>query len=352
MFGGSFKLDTKSGKKLKSPQNKKKEILIIDDEKKVLDGLISIVKNFGFDGKGVLSFKEAKEYLEINQPHLVITDILLKDGNGLDLLEWCQEKFPSLPIILITGKPDLKHISDAVRFNACDYIQKPISPSSLLAAIHRALTKRKLLENIIHLTEMNEILCQVLAKAVEAKDLFTAGHSQRVAEYAERIALKLGVSKEEAHQLRIAGQLHDIGKIGIEDKLLTAPRPLTNEEKNIIKKHPETAVKILEPLPKMENIRKWILEHHERWDGKGYPYGKKGKEISIQGRILIIVEVFDALHTARSYKPPWKIDKILEYYKDQRSRHFDPDLCDFFVEGLKKQGLGFLKPPQQKGLFT
>ncbi len=328
------------------------KVLAVDDDPLVRESLAHILRGLGMEPTLAGSLKEALEFLEREEPDALVTDIMLGDGNGLDLLHWSSERYPTLPVILVTGRPDTMHIPQAVRYRASDYVEKPVSPGSLRAALQRALDRRRLLQDLIQLQEMNEILCQVLARAVEAKDRFTAGHSQRVAGFAQTMALKLGLSKETADQLRVAGQLHDIGKIGIDDQILTAPRALTPEEREQIKAHPATAVEILRPLPRMEEVRRWIFEHHERWDGKGYPRGIGGEEISLPGRILILVEVFDALNTRRSYKDPWPLRKILDYYRQERGKHFDPDLCDFFVDGMAREGASFLGQMEQPGLFS
>ncbi len=327
------------------------KILAVDDDPLVRRSMGEILSGLGMEVSLAGSFQEAKEALEEKAVDVLVTDIMLGDGNGLDLLHWSSEKFPTLPVILVTGRPDTMHIPQAVRYRACDYVEKPVSPGSLRAAIQRALDRKRLLEDLIRLQEMNDILCQVMARAVEAKDHFTAGHSQRVAHFARNLALKVGLPEETANKLKMAGQLHDIGKIGIDDRILTAPRALTPEEREQIKVHPATAVEILRPLPRMEEVRRWIFEHHERYDGKGYPRGIGGEEISLPGRILILVEVFDALHTRRSYKQAWPLDRILDYYRQERGKHFDPELCDFLVEGMSREGPSFLGEREQPSLF-
>ncbi len=328
------------------------KVLAVDDDPLVRDSLGGILSGLGLEVSLAGSFQEAREKLEEGATDVLVTDIMLGDGNGLDLLHWTSETYPTLPVILVTGRPDTMHIPQAVRYRASDYVEKPVSPGSLRAAIQRALDRKRLLEDLIRLQEMNDILCQVLARAVEAKDHFTAGHSQRVAGFAQTLAGKVGLPEETARKLRTAGQLHDIGKIGIDDRILTAPRALTREEREKIKAHPAMAVEILKPLPRMEEIRQWIFEHHERFDGRGYPRGIQGEEISLPGRVLILAEVFDALHTRRSYKEAWPLPRILDYFRQERGKHFDPDLCDFLVDGMSREGAAFLGEMEQPGLFT
>ena len=336
----------------RKPPPKTFKVLAVDDDPLVRKSLSGILSGLGMEVSLAGSLREARDHLEQEEPDALVTDIMLGDGNGLVLLHWSSEKYPTLPVILVTGRPDTMHIPQAVRYRASDYVEKPVSPGSLRAALQRALDRKRLLEDLIQLQEMNEILCQVLARAVEAKDRFTAGHSQRVAVFAQTMARKAGLPEETSRKLKVAGQLHDIGKIGIDDQVLTAPRALTPEEREQIKAHPATAVEILRPLPRMEEVRRWIFEHHERWDGKGYPRGIQGEEISLPGRILILVEVFDALNTRRSYKEPWPLPRILDYYRQERGKHFDPDLCDFFLDGMSREGASFLGEMEQPGLIT
>ena len=230
--------------------------LVVDDDPLVLESMLHTLRRAGLEGEGVPSVERARARLKEGQPDVVVTDIMLGDGNGLELLHWISELYPALPVILVTGQPDTLHIPEAVKYRACDYVPKPVDPEALAAAVRRAVERRRLLENLVQLSEMNEILCQVLARAVEAKDLFTAGHSHRVAGYAANLALRLGLPPATACDLRVAGQLHDIGKIGIEDQVLTAPRRLNEEEFAKIRRHPATAVEILSPLPRLEEVRR------------------------------------------------------------------------------------------------
>jgi len=335
------------------PAGEAGETLVVDDDPLVRESMVKVLDESGIPCTGRDSLAGALAYLQEGPPELLITDIMLGDGTGLELLEWVAHRYPRLQVILVTGRPDTGHIHEALRHQACDYVAKPVSPQMLLAAVRRARERRRLQENLIQLREMNDLLCQVMARAVEAKDRFTAGHSQRVASYAQHLALHhLGFPEELARDLYMAGQLHDIGKIGIEDRILTAPRRLEEDEWAQIRRHPATALAILDPLPRMDAVKQWIYEHHERWNGKGYPRGLKGEQISLPGRILILVEVFDALNTRRSYKEAWSRERILEYYRSERGEHFDPELCDLLVEGLDREGKAFLGAPCEQGLFS
>jgi response regulator RpfG family c-di-GMP phosphodiesterase len=180
-----------------------------------------------------------------------------------------------------------------------------------------------------------------LANAVEAKDPYTRGHSDRVVKYALKIGRKLNFDSETLEKLRLASILHDIGKIGIPESILLKPDKLTDEEFHIMKNHPVIGEKILSPVDPLLDVRKWIYQHHERYDGKGYPDGLKKDEILLPGRILIVSEVFDALVTKRAYKSAWSIKKTIEYLRENSKTHFDPDIVEIFTTLLEQESEDF-----------
>jgi len=173
-----------------------------------------------------------------------------------------------------------------------------------------------------------------IVEILETKDAYTRGHSNRVAHISMAIAREMGLDTKDIELSHFAGHLHDIGKIGIPDSILMKTDKLTTEEYEIIKNHSEYGYKILEKVSSLKEMATIVRHHHERWDGKGYPSGISGEEKHIFGRITAIADVFDALGSNRIYKKAWSLERILELFKEQRGKHFDPTLVDIFLNNL------------------
>jgi putative nucleotidyltransferase with HDIG domain len=191
------------------------------------------------------------------------------------------------------------------------------------------LSNAKLVED---LNSLSRGTLRALARTVDMKSPWTAGHSERVAKLAVQIGKNMGFSKPELEKLDQAGLLHDIGKIGVPATILDKPGKLSDEEFATIKQHPSLGVRILEPINTFEEIIPPILHHHERFDGNGYPEGLKGHQISLGGRILAVADVYDALASDRPYRPGWENSRIFDLLKEESGQHFDPDVVDAFLK--------------------
>ncbi len=183
---------------------------------------------------------------------------------------------------------------------------------------------------------------RALSYAVEAKDPYTRGHSDRVVHYCESVGAMLGFDREVIDKLGVAGILHDIGKIGVPDAILRKPEPLSELEWAEMRKHPEIGDRILSPIGSLADVRRWIFQHHERSDGKGYPAGIPGERIAREAHLLIVCEVFDALVTERAYKPAWTIQRAAEYLGKRAGQHFDGATVDAFIAALQREGEAFI----------
>ncbi len=188
--------------------------------------------------------------------------------------------------------------------------------------------------------EMKQVYIETvyaLTKAVEAKDKYTNGHSQRVAEYAEKLSDKMKLGYKRIETLKTAALLHDVGKIGIMDNILNKPGKLTDEEFEVIKKHPEIGVEILSSVDFLKEIREIILNHHEKYDGTGYPSGLKGDEVPIEAYILSIADAFDAMTSDRSYRKGMTVEKAINIIEKDAGTHFHPLVAEQFIELIKKE---------------
>ena len=320
-------------------------VLIVDDEPDVLRSLAQTMTHDGFDVVCAQSLTEAVATLRSDKIDLVLTDLYLGASElGSKIAESAQALRPSPPVIVLTGKPSFDGAQAAMRHHVAEMVVKPVDPHNLLQTCRRVLQEAELERRNRELESTNEVLASVIPRTIEIKDPTTSGHAARVVGYTDTLAKRCGVSEEDRASLRLASLLHDVGKIGIPDKILQKPGPLTAEEREVINTHPQMGYEVLKDVQMKEEIRLWVLQHHERWDGKGYPNGLGGEDVTLPGRILMLAEVYDALAEARSYKPAWPVEKIVGLFRAEAGGQFDPELAVLVADGLEKQGSRFFAP--------
>ncbi len=338
------------------------KLLVVDDEELIKDTMCDFFKNRGYEAYGASNGEDALLIIEKERPHLVLLDVMLAPGglNGFDVLKKIKEKDNTIKVIIITGKAtDSASVKEAEKLGANDYLMKPLYYEKLereaLPKIGAQLYEdfRKAAdENKRLYEELNEGVLQTitaLAKALDARDRYTFGHSERVAEYAVGIAEILGFSEEEKELLRIGGLLHDIGKLGISDEVLRKPGRLTKDEYDEIKKHPKNGVEILNPIPRLRKISEIILHHHERYDGMGYPDGlshdvsEKTQIIAVADRfdkiaswILPVPDSYDAMTSPRPYRDALPHETAMEELINGKGTQFDSKIVDAFQEYYQK----------------
>jgi putative two-component system response regulator len=244
-------------------------------------------------------------------------------------------------VILLTGRPTFDGAAEALKSRVSEIVVKPVDPLALVSVCRRTIQEHALARRNEELEVQNRTLAAVLPRAIEVKDPTTSGHAERVVHYVDSLAQRCKVSTEDRAALRLAALLHDVGKIGIPDRILTKPGPLTPDEREVIQRHPALGYEILAPLRDHDQVRQWVYQHHERWDGKGYPEGLQGDEVELPGRILVLAEVFDALAERRSYKGAWDLPRIVGMFREQAGRQFDPDLSHMVADGLERMGRRF-----------
>jgi HD-GYP domain-containing protein (c-di-GMP phosphodiesterase class II) len=186
-----------------------------------------------------------------------------------------------------------------------------------------------------------------VANTIERIDPYTAGHGQRTREYCTVLAERVGLDAPTRERLQLAAIAHDYGKIYLEDRgFLTKPGPLSASEYQSVKQHPALGASKLGNHLRLREVCRYVAEHHERWDGKGYPNRLKGEEISLPGRILCVVEVFDSLATRRSYKEPWPLQQVLDFFRERKEKNFDPEVTSVFLACLETHGSEWIAAPQ------
>lgn len=308
-------------------------VLVVDDEsanlqlmRKLLDQDYRLL--FAKDGPRALDLARAE------QPNLILLDVMMPDMSGHEACRRLKADpvTASIPIIFVTALTDAVDEVTGFEAGAVDYINKPVS-----AAILRARVKTHL--SLVHLDELRESrlnIVQRLGRAAEYKDTETGYHVVRMSHYAAILARAIGRPESWIDDMLAAAPMHDIGKIGIPDHILTKPAKLTAEEWEVMKTHPLIGAEIIgEHSDSMLRMAyQAALTHHEKWDGTGYPRGLAGEAIPIEGRVVAVADVFDALTSVRPYKRPWSNEEATDLIKAESGRHFDPSVVEAFLRSL------------------
>lgn len=324
-------------------------VLLVDDDTRTLNLIGAVLDAQGFDVTLSSTPEEAIQLLRDIRFDAVVTDVVF-DGfsDGQKVLKACRELQPSAVVVLMTGYPAIEGAVTALKGGALDYLQKPVDPVVLSAFIHRSLRERQMRAGPLEFLDLVDILSQMVATTIERVDPYTAGHGERTRKYSRILAERIGLETKRRERLELAAIAHDYGKIYLDDLgFLTKNGPLTPDEYKQVQRHPALGAEKLGSHPHLEEVCKYVAEHHEKWDGTGYPNRLKHDEISMPGRILCIVEVFDSLSTKRSYKDAWSLDKTVDFFSAQRERAFEPDVLDEFLKLLEVHGEEWITAPQR-----
>lgn len=308
-------------------------ILIVDDEPTNLRLLRQILQD-NYKLSFARSGKDAISLVEKELPDLILLDIMMPEMTGFDVCKHLKNNTTTshIPIIFVTALQDSIDETSGFDIGAVDYIVKPVVPSVVLARVKTHISLVKADE--LRATHLD--LIQRLGRAAEYKDNETGLHVQRMSHYARIIAMAYGFNEHAAHELMMAAPMHDIGKIGIKDNILLKPEKLTPEEFDVMKTHTLIGAEILEDSRStlIQLAHTVALTHHEKWDGTGYPNGLKGEEIPIEGRIVAIADIFDALTSVRPYKDAWSVEEAIDFIVEQSGKHIDPALPPLLIKML------------------
>lgn len=326
-------------------------ILIIDDNKQILKYLTELLED---EFQTILSATTGKEGLKIfnkHQPPILLIDVNLPDMSGLQVLDEVKTLYPPSQSLMITGSDNSDTIRDALRGGACDYIVKPVRAFKLLHAIKQCLEKYRLmvevdnyqhrLENMVEekTRKLDTVLYKTvnsLVRAMSARDPYTAQHQVRVTSLVTKIATKLNYTNVELMNIRLAAQLHDIGKIEVPQELLSKPGKLTTQQMSLIKEHSLSGYNIIKDIPFESNIADMVYQHHERLDGSGYPQGLVDKEILPEAKIISVADVVEAIATHRPYRPALPISIAVNDLKDFRGIKYSIEVVDATLELIKE----------------
>lgn len=305
-------------------------ILVVDDEPinlKVMQKVLADHYLLSFAKSGAAAIDLAQQQL----PNLILLDVMMPHMSGIEVCQALKQnpKTQHIPIIFVTALNDENDEYNGFEVGAVDYITKPITPALVRARVKTHLS----LVQAEQLKKAHVDLVQRLGAAAEYKDEDTGDHIVRMSKYSKALALAYGLSEEHAELIRQAAPMHDIGKIGIPDTILLKPGCLTDVEMVQMKEHASIGGKILanSDSPLLQLAHTLAMQHHEKWDGSGYPNGLQGQNISLEARIVALADVFDALTSKRPYKEAWPVEQAFEFIEQQAGSHFDPQLVQQFL---------------------
>ncbi len=330
-------------------------ILVVDDEETIREIVCSALALAHYQTRSAANGVEALAILESGDEFdLVLSDLMMAEMDGIALLERAKERYPDMPIVMVTAVHDIGVALQALRNGAYDYLLKPFEREELLHTVRRALENRRLkrendayrtnLEALVaartqqwktalsNLEKSYDITLEVLGDALDLKDAETEHHSKRVTAFTIAIARKMGLPKEEINVISRGAFLHDIGKMAIPDKILHKPGKLTDDEMAIMREHCYLGYKIISRIPFLAEAAEIVYAHQERYDGLGYPRGLKGDEIPLGARIFAIADTLDAMRSKRDYRDAQTIQAVRKEIELWSGRQFDPKIVKIFLE--------------------
>jgi response regulator RpfG family c-di-GMP phosphodiesterase len=326
-------------------------VLVVDDEPDIRDILFDLL-SFDYDCTTVSSAEEAIDRLSAQKIDLVISDITMGGMSGLEMIPHILRLSPETVVVMISGMQTIESAIEALRTGAFDYIMKPFDLRQVEAAVKRALEHHELraakrryenhLEELVEqrTAELDQALLSLedayrstlkaLTAALETRDAETHGHSERVVTFSLRLGRELGLDRAQMTALEFGSLLHDIGKIGVPDAILRKPAKLDEEEWAKMREHPLHGQAILNEIEFLEGAARVVAQHHERWDGSGYPLGLRGEEIELNARIFAVADAFDAMISDRVYRRGRSYEAAAEELDAWSGRQFDPQVVEAF----------------------
>jgi putative nucleotidyltransferase with HDIG domain len=342
-------------------------ILVVDDEETIREIVSAMLTTAKYKCRQAASGLEALALLDSGEEfELMLSDLMMANLDGIGLLERTKEKFPDMPVVMVTAVHDISVALDAIRNGAYDYLLKPFEREQLLATVRRALENRRLkLENREYQTNLESLVAarteqlrkavadlersygmtlEALGGALDMKDAETEGHSRRVTAFTMAIARRLGLPKDQVEVIARGAFLHDIGKMAIPDAILRKPGPLTPDEIAIMREHCYHGYQVLKKIPFLAEAAEIVYAHQEHYDGSGYPQGLKGEQIPLGARIFSVADTLDAIISDRPYRPAQTLSAAREEIRRWSGRQFDPEVVAAFLdmpesiwEDLRKQ---------------
>ena len=333
----------------------KNGVLIVDDEPAVCSVIQGGLRNRGIPTTVCTQGVEAKQLLADRVFGVLIADITMPDIDGMELLAHAKETSPDCKVILITGYPSTDRLAKALSLGAYEFFAKPFSIGALADTVIRAVgddsASDELPVRAARAMEMKDQMAGVtlesiraLTRAVEAKDPYTHRHSEQVAHYAAHLSEWLGMEEERIESIRIASLLHDIGKIGVPDAVLTKPGGLTEDEFDLVRQHPALGAEILQHISRFAVEAMLVRHHHENWDGTGYPDRLTGEEIPYGARVINVADSVDAMLMKRTYKDAYSVERMIDELRRCAGTQFCPDIALAAIDWCESNPEKILKP--------
>jgi putative nucleotidyltransferase with HDIG domain len=328
-------------------------ILIVDDEGVICSIFAHRLTKEGYSCVTANNGREALSHFYKDTFSLIISDIKMEEMDGIELLKKVKAMDPKMMVIMVTAYPEIDTAVEAMRLGAYDFIIKPADLDLVILSVKKALERKRLEEEVeVYHKNLERFVkertaklqeaywtlkkahlesVKVLAEAIDAKDPYTRGHSDRVKKMSLRLALSIGLTEDKLEILEYGALLHDIGKIGINDGILQKSGTLSTEEYQLIQEHPLIGVKIVEGIEFFKDKIPMIRNHHEHFDGSGYPDGLIGEVIPLEARIIAIPDAFDAMTSLRPHRPPMPLEDALVEMEKGKSKQFDPKILEIFL---------------------
>ncbi len=344
---------------LKGTNQAKPRIMIVDDEEPIRRLLGRMLKVNGDACTLAANAAEARLFLKDRNFDLILCDVSMPGESGIDFIRYVLSEYPETAAIMVTAVDDPDVAESALEIGAYGYIIKPFESNEVIINVCNALRRRKLeIENRRHRKNLETLvlertdklkktlndlqkaidgIIEAMGLTVEIRDPYTAGHQTRVSEIGHAIAIEMGLSKHKTEGVRMAGVIHDIGKMAVPAEILSKPGKITEHEFGIIKSHPEVGYNILKKIDFPWPIAQIVYQHHERMDGSGYPQGLSGKDILLEARIMAVADVVEAMASHRPYRPALGIDMALGEIEKNKNGIYDSEVVDACLRIFKEE---------------
>jgi putative nucleotidyltransferase with HDIG domain len=329
-------------------------ILVVDDEETIRDVVVAMLTAAHYKTRQAGSGVEALALLNSGEEfELMLSDLMMAELDGIGLLEKTKEKYPDMPVVMVTAVHDISVALKALRDGAYDYLLKPFERDQLLATVRRALETRRLkmenrqyqsrLEELVQVRTKNlseamirlersyDITLEALGDALDLKDAETEGHSKRVTAFTIALARAVGLPKEQIAVIARGAFLHDIGKMAIPDAILRKPGKLSPEEVALMREHCHRGYHMLKKIPFLQDVAEIVYAHQEKFDGTGYPRGLKGEEIPLGARLFSVADTLDAMMSDRPYRPAQPFEAARKEISRWSGQQFDPEVVKVFL---------------------
>ncbi|MBE9484229.1 MAG: response regulator [Bacteroidetes bacterium] len=331
-------------------------ILVVDDEESIRCLLNQVLLMGGYECTLAVDAAEARKFIKDRNFELILCDVTMPGESGIDFIRYVGAEYPDTATIMVTAVDDPEIAETALEAGIYGYMIKPFNVNEVIINVRNSLRRReleiadrtyrseleqKVEERTAELQEILEGTILALTMTVEYRDPYTSGHQQRVSDLAGAIAKEMGFPKDRIIGIRMAGVIHDIGKIAIPVEILSKPGRLSKTEFELIKIHSQVGYDILNSIKFPWPLSQIVLQHHERMDGSGYPQGLSGEEILMEARIMGVADVVEAMASHRPYRPALGIDKALEKISKNREVLYDPEVVDACLILFKDKGFKF-----------